>query len=210
VALGFAVVEDITYFAVADVEGALVQTVILRGVFTPFAHPLFTFWTGLAIGLAVRRGRAVWPSMLWGLALAVATHALWNGALAFANVTYTVDEGVGTAVLIGAIVVFVLLFVAVAVTLYVMRRREQLRFTQSVPGLVLRYGISPDEAVAFGDWRTLLRTRRSLPPARRRDFDRVHAALARLFLVQEGAADDGRERVLAAQLRDALRRYRRT
>lgn len=208
VALGFAVVEDITYFAIADVEGAFTTTVILRGFLTPFAHPLFTFWVGLAIGIAVRDGRRLWPSTVWGLGLAVGTHALWNGSLVLADVTYTVDENAGTAVLLGAIALFVGLFAAVAVALFVMRRREQRRFMAAVPALVLRYGVSPDEASMFAEWRTMLRARRRLPRARRRDFDRVHAALARLALVQEPGVDPGREPVLAAQLDDALARYR--
>lgn len=209
VALGFAVVEDMTYFAVAEVEGAFASTVVLRAFLTPFAHPLFTFWTGLAIGLAVRRGRPIWPAMWWGLLLAIGTHALWNGALAFAQVTYDVDESAGVAVLLVSIVLFLGLFAAVAVTLFVMRRREQRRFIAAVPALVVRYGIAPDEAAMFAEWRSLLRARRKLPRSRRRDLDRVHAALARLSLVQDGAADPGREPVLAAQLRDALGRYRR-
>lgn len=209
VALGFAVVEDMTYFAIAEVEGAFATTVILRAFLTPFAHPLFTFWSGLAIGLAVRRGRSIWRSLAWGLPLAIGTHALWNGALVFADVTYDVDESAGASVILGAIAVFVALFAAVAVTLFVMRRREQRRFTAAVPALVLRYGIGPDEAAMFVEWRVLLRARRRLPRERRRQFDRVHAALARLSLVDGTTADPGREQVLAAQLRDALAEYRR-
>jgi protease PrsW len=208
VALGFAVVEDMTYFAAADVEGAFVTTVVLRAFLTPFAHPLFTFWIGLAVGLAVRRGRRLGPSLVWGMALAVGTHALWNGSLVLADVTSTADEEAAVAVLLGAIALFVVLFAAVASTLYVMRRREQQRFMAAVPGLVLRYGVSPAEAAMFAEWRTMLRERRRLPRARRRDFDRVHAALARLSLLQEPGADPGREPVLAAQLREALVRYR--
>lgn len=208
VALGFAVVEDMIYFAVADVEGAFVSTVVLRAFLTPFAHPLFTFWIGLAVGLAVSRNRRLWPAFAWGLALAAGTHALWNGSLVLADVTYTVDEDAAIVVLLGAIVVFVALFAAVAITLYVMRRREQRRFMAAVPGLVMRYGVSPDEAAMFVEWRTMLRERRRLPRARRRDFDRVHAALARLSLVQDSGADPGREPVLADQLRAALARYR--
>lgn len=211
VALGFAVVEDMTYFAVAEIDGALLPTVIARAVLTPFAHPLFTFWTGLAIGLAVRGGRPIWPRMLWGYALAVATHALWNGSLVVSDVTYTVDENVGAVVLIGAIALFVVLFVAVAITLTVMRRREQRRFVERVPELVLRYQIAPTDAAMFADWRTLLRSRKAVPRGRRRHFDRVHGALARLAFLHErpGELDRATERVLASQLDDALRRFRR-
>lgn len=207
VALGFAVVEDMLYFAVADIDGTFASTVVLRAFLTPFAHPLFTVWTGLAIGLAVSRRRPIWPSMMWGVALAVATHATWNGALVLAEVTYDVDEGAATAVLVGAIVLFVVVFAAGAAAAVTMRRREQRRFMTAIPALVVRYGMSPDEAGMFADWRTLLRARRRLPRSRRRDLDRLHAALARLAWVQD--ADGGNEPVLAAQLRDALVRLRR-
>ena len=210
VALGFAVVEDVTYFAVADVDGALVETVVLRALLTPFAHPLFTFWSGLAIGRAVAHSRRVWPSMLWGLGLAVLTHAAWNGTLALGAVTYEVDDELGAAVLIGGFVLFGVLFVAVAVALYVFRRREQRAFTAAVPGLVLRYAVSPAEAELFADWRAMLRSRRRLSQARRREFDRMHAALARLAWVQRQptSVDTERERVLVEQLQRAVREYR--
>lgn len=205
VALGFAVVEDMTYFAIADGEGAFVATVILRAFLTPFAHPLFTFWTGLAIGIAVRRRRRIWPAMLWGLALAVVSHAMWNGALVFADVTYTGDEVVSGLVVLAAIGLFVCLFVAVAIALVVMRRREQQRFVAAVPGLVLRYSVSPHEAAWFVDWRTVLRHRRSLPRPDRRHFDRLHGVLARLSTV----SDADREQMLVDELGDALDRCRR-
>jgi RsiW-degrading membrane proteinase PrsW (M82 family) len=210
VALGFAVVEDMTYFAIADVDGSLVPTIVVRAVLTPFAHPLFTVWTGLAVGLAVRGGGSVWRNAWWGYALAVGTHALWNGALVLADLTYSVDEDVGVTVLLIGIAMFVTLFVAVAITLVVMRRREQRRFVERIPSLVLRHRIAPTEAAMFTDWRTILRSRRTIPRRRRRHFDRVHAALARLAALDErpGPRDPVRERVLVAQLDDALRRFR--
>ena len=210
VALGFAVVEDMTYFALADVEGALLPVFVLRALLTPFAHPLFTFWTGLAIGRAVHRGRPVWPHALWGYALAAVTHAAWNGSLTLADVTYDVDEDVSAAVIIGAVALFVALFAAVAITLFVMRRREQRRFVERIPSLVLRYHVAPDEAAMFVGWRHLLRERRRLSRRRRRAFDRVHAALARLALLHDRptGVDGVDEQVQASQLSDALDRYR--
>ncbi|MEY2958547.1 MAG: hypothetical protein RLZZ01_1115, partial [Actinomycetota bacterium] len=206
VALGFAVVEDMTYFAIADGDGSFVVTVVLRAVLTPFAHPLFTFWSGLAIGLAVHHGRSLRMSTWWGVLLAVLTHAMWNGSLVFADVTYTGDEVVSGLIVLGAIGLFVGLFVAVAVALVVMRRREQARFVAAVPGLVLRYSVSPHEAAWFVDWRTVLRHRRALPRGERRDFDRLHAVLARLASTQVGTE---RERSLVIDLAEALARCRR-
>jgi hypothetical protein len=210
VAIGFAVVEDMSYFALADVEGALLPVFVLRALFTPFAHPLFTFWTGLAIGRAVHTGRRLWPYALWGYALAVISHAAWNGVLVFSDVTYDVDEDVGAAVILLGMLLFLVLFIAVAITLFVMRRREQRRFVASVPSLVLHYHVSPDEAALFVGWRQLLRQRRQLGRRQRRSFDRVHASLARLSLLRErpGELDLAAERVYASQLADALAEFR--
>jgi RsiW-degrading membrane proteinase PrsW (M82 family) len=211
VAIGFAVVEDITYFAVADVEGALLPVFVVRALMTPFAHPLFTFWTGLAIGRAVRRGRPIWPSALWGYGLAVATHVAWNGSLVLSEVTYNVDEDVGTTVILVAMAVFFVFFVAVTATLIVMRRRERERFVASMPSLVLRYNIAPDEAAMFiRGWRHLLHERRQLSRGSRHTFDRLHASLARLSLLHErpGEMDAAKHRLLADRLSDAVAEFR--
>lgn len=65
VALGFAVVEDMIFFGLGAEEGELLQSFLLRGLITPFAHPMVTFWTGLALGIAVYRRRPLaWA--LWG------------------------------------------------------------------------------------------------------------------------------------------------
>ncbi len=209
VALGFAVVEDMSYFAMASVDGSLVPVFVIRALLTPFAHPLFTFWTGLAIGLAVRRGRPIMPSALWGYALAVITHMVWNGSLALGSITTDIDDDVAVAVVLVTAALFVVLFIAVAVTLVKMRAGEQRRFLAGVPGIVLRHGIAPDEAATFTSWRGVLEARRRLPRSRRRHFDAVRAAIARLVLLHERSPlDTDAERVLAAQLDDARRRLR--
>lgn len=174
VALGFAVVEDFTYFADAAHHGMLVPIFLLRAVFTPFAHPLFTSWTGLAIGAAVAKGRRWWSYLFLGYPVAVACHATWNGALTYAQQRN--DAG-----LAGLIVLFfVVLFLASVVNVMLIRRRQRRQLEALVPMLAARYGIPADEARVFAQWRTLLRTRRRLPRAQRRAFDAVHASLARL------------------------------
>lgn len=205
IAIGFAVVEDMTYFATAAIDGALLPVFIVRAVLTPFAHPLFTFWTGLAIGRSVQRGRSLFPAALWGYALAVGTHALWNGSLAFGEITPEVTEDVAIGVIMVTALLFVVLFVTVAVALVTARRREQRRFVQMTPFLVGQYRLSAAEAEQFASWSSLLSTRRQLPRRHRRPFDRVHAALARLALLYErlNEFDHERERILAAELEDA-------
>jgi protease PrsW len=201
VGLGFAVVENFDYFALAAVTGVLAETFVLRALLTPFAHPLFTAWTGLAIGLAVSRGRPVWPRVLWGWALAVAAHAAWNGSLVLTERT---EEPLILGV---AAVAFVALFAAAVVMVLVVRRREQRRYVDSVPMLAHRYGVDPAEAAVFGHWKTMLATRRTLPPPQRRRFDQVHAALARLSALhaRPGEPDPVDEAILVEQLQRARR-----
>jgi hypothetical protein len=56
----------------------------------------------------------------------------------------------------------------------------------------------------------MLTARRRLSRSSRRDFDRVHAALARLAVLHRrpGGVDEADERVLVDQLGDALARFR--
>ena len=91
VGIGFAFTENILYLTSAymgsgghpgGLEGA-VTLFVIRCMFSPFAHPLFTTFTGIGIGIAVnsrsRVVRVVAP--LVGYLLAVTAHALWNAAL---------------------------------------------------------------------------------------------------------------------------------
>ncbi|MGG5751579.1 PrsW family intramembrane metalloprotease [Zafaria sp. Z1313] len=86
VGAGFAFTENILYFSGARAEGGaeLAAVFVLRGLMSPFAHVLFTAWTGFALGMAASRGRRrAWPAyFLLGLAPATAGHFLWNGGLA--------------------------------------------------------------------------------------------------------------------------------
>jgi RsiW-degrading membrane proteinase PrsW (M82 family) len=91
VGIGFAFTENILYLAAAynGTDGlgpggveAVTTTFVLRCVFSPFAHPLFTAFLGIAIGIAVTT-RSRWvrfaaPGL--GYLAAVLAHALWNGS----------------------------------------------------------------------------------------------------------------------------------
>ncbi|CAN5512593.1 hypothetical protein BH20VER1_BH20VER1_03560 [soil metagenome] len=82
--LGFAMTENILYYGNALATGgfgASVVVFILRGVVSPFAHPLFTSMTGIALGLAQQAPRGSWRKFLLppiGIAAAIFLHALWN------------------------------------------------------------------------------------------------------------------------------------
>jgi RsiW-degrading membrane proteinase PrsW (M82 family) len=82
VGLGFAMTENIKYYGAAIAEGEAVGTFVVRGLFSPYAHPLFTSMTGIGLGLARQSNRSVIKlSMpLAGFALAVVLHSGWNTA----------------------------------------------------------------------------------------------------------------------------------
>ena len=91
VGIGFAFTENILYLASAymgeegqagGVEGA-VGLFIVRCIFSPFAHPFFTAFIGIGIGIAVgARTRAVRVlAPLVGYLVAVGAHSAWNGSL---------------------------------------------------------------------------------------------------------------------------------
>ena len=83
VGLGFAMTENVLYYgrgaAEEGVVGAVV-TFVVRGLMSPFAHPVFTAMTGIGLGIAATtrnpRVRVIAP--LVGLGAAMALHSLWN------------------------------------------------------------------------------------------------------------------------------------
>ncbi len=90
VALGFAGVENVIYYGRAAVEdlrsaqdaSVLAGTFVMRGLLTPWIHPLFTAMTGLGFGLA-RETTKGWVRVLaplGGYLFAVSLHAAWNTA----------------------------------------------------------------------------------------------------------------------------------
>jgi RsiW-degrading membrane proteinase PrsW (M82 family) len=101
VGIGFAFVENIGYYAssylgspdiaLAGSQGAT-TTFVVRGIFSPFAHPLFTSAFGIAIGLAVARRSKIARVLICavGLAISIGLHGLWNGSL-----SYGPDNGAG-------------------------------------------------------------------------------------------------------------------
>jgi RsiW-degrading membrane proteinase PrsW (M82 family) len=91
VGVGFAFTENILYLAAAydGTDGlgpggttALTGTFILRCLVSPFAHPLFTAFTGIGVGLAIasRRTPVRLVAPVAGFAVAALLHALWNAS----------------------------------------------------------------------------------------------------------------------------------
>ena len=119
VAAGFAFTENIQYLGMAYADGgdaALTGTFIARGLFTPFAHPMFTVLTGIGIGIAATtRSRVLKVAApVAGYLLAALLHAIWNLA------AVTGGAGLVTVYLFVEVPIFVA-FVALVVWA---RRRE--------------------------------------------------------------------------------------
>ena len=119
-ALGFAMTENILYYgkaAAAGGGGALTLTLIIRGFFAPFSHPLFTSLTGIGLGLARQSTnlavKLITPVI--GLLMAIFMHSIWNGSAVF---------GGGGVFVLTYILVMVPAFIIMLVVISFALRRE--------------------------------------------------------------------------------------
>jgi RsiW-degrading membrane proteinase PrsW (M82 family) len=172
VGLGFAMVENVIYFSQAIHDDDLGLVFVMRGLFSPFAHPFFTLWVGLAIGAAVRKGRSRRFAAMRGLLPAIALHASWNAS--GLNVVFAF-------LLCGHIA----LFFVVARRLRRMRRDEIALVRRRLPELAFAHNLSPVELDAYGDLRTTRRLRRSLPRNQRTEFDERRVMITKLALQEQ-------------------------
>jgi RsiW-degrading membrane proteinase PrsW (M82 family) len=83
VALGFAAVENIFYYAGSYSHGGFLElssAFLLRGILAPFSHVLFTGMTGIGFGISReshnRTVKIIAPVI--GFSLAVLLHSIWN------------------------------------------------------------------------------------------------------------------------------------
>lgn len=118
-ALGFAMTENILYYGRATLGGggSLTLTLIIRGFFAPFSHPLFTSLTGIGLGLA-RQSTNIGVKFLTpvvGLMMAIFMHSIWNGSAVF---------GGGLVFILTYLVVMVPAFIIMLVVIAVALRRE--------------------------------------------------------------------------------------
>ena len=108
VALGFAAAENIEYYIIFgyDGPGSLIFTFILRGIMSPFCHPVFTSMTGIALALAIRKRSAGvrFLYVIGGLLVAFLLHGLWNGLAFFGylglGIAFIIIVGVMVGILI--------------------------------------------------------------------------------------------------------------
>ncbi|MDL5157657.1 PrsW family intramembrane metalloprotease [Actinomycetospora termitidis] len=168
VGAGFAFTENIIYFGraftddgTAPVAGVIV-TFILRGVLSPFAHPLFTAMTGIGVGIAASvRSRALGAgAILLGYVLAVILHALWNSATQLGPGFFGIY-----------ILIMVPLFVALIGLVVWQRRREKEVLARQMPGFAAAGWIAESEVPLLGSmsgrrrWLTAVRRTAGKPAA---------------------------------------------
>lgn len=121
VGLGFAMTENIKYYSEAVIESNAAGVFIVRGLFSPYAHPLFTSMTGIGLGLARqshnRATKLIMP--LAGLALAMILHSGWNASAFFGRKFQS-----GALVILTYFMVMVPVFIGVLLSVVLALRRE--------------------------------------------------------------------------------------
>jgi protease PrsW len=173
VAAGFAFTENIYYFGRAFAEhgfggattAGVVTAFILRGVLSPFTHPLFTCVFGATVGVAARttnpHTRVLAP--IGGYLGAVVLHALWNGSATL---------GDGHAFLNVYFLVMVPIFVAGIWFVQWQRKREQKIISAALSDMVAQHLIAEREVPRLGSmmgrraWRAEVRKRNGRTAAR--------------------------------------------
>ncbi|HYH34895.1 MAG TPA: PrsW family intramembrane metalloprotease [Nocardioides sp.] len=175
VGIGFAFIENILYLAAAyngtDGTGpggtsALTTVFVMRCLFSPFAHPLFTTFTGLGVGIAVgsRRPAVRFLAPIAGYVLAVLAHAIWNGSTLY-----------GFAGFVGVYVVLMAPAFVALVAIAVWARRSERRMLVASLSDAAQRGLIP--ATDIG-WLVDLRARRtSRAHARRHGGARADRAM---------------------------------
>ncbi|MDX6444038.1 MAG: protease PrsW [Blastocatellia bacterium] len=113
VGLGFAMTENILYYGRALHEGqdTLKVLIVLRGIASPFAHPLFTGMTGIGLGWSRQsnNGFIKLVAPVVGFMLAILLHATWNASATYGGAAgfFAVYFGImGPALIVTLMVVF--------------------------------------------------------------------------------------------------------
>ena len=139
VGLGFAMTENVQYYSQAFVtEGGAgaAGVFVLRGIVSPFAHPLYTSMTGIGFGVAreSRRLGVKWLAPIVGLAGAMLLHAIWN---------FSASQGLAFV----AAYIFVMVpsfFGLIAVVIFSLRREARIIRSHLDP-IVAQSILTPDE-----------------------------------------------------------------
>lgn len=176
VALGFAVVEDVQYFALNSEDVGAVF--VMRALLSPFGHLIYSLPMGIALGFSSRmRSKAAWVWLFpLGYVVGVALHMGWNGSLTMAS----------SGLDIIAIFVFLnwLPFALLAAVVIWLRRRESTIISQRLRDYVPSGWLTEQEAETVASMRASRAARnwaaRFGPAAKKamRDYQRAATRLA--------------------------------
>lgn len=172
VAVGFAWLEDIFYIADGETLASSLVTAAMRLIMGPFAHPLFTTFTGVGVYFALRQRNilAKVGYVVLGYLAAVVMHGLWNGSAL-----------VGVQAYFGVYVAWMMPIFGLAIALAVgSRRREQRIVAEKLPGMVAAGLVTPQEA----GWLGSIGTRKQAVAAVRHSGGRAAGVAVQKFAAQ--------------------------
>lgn len=144
--IGFAFTEDVLYYASALADGGtteLAALVIVRGIFSPFAHPLFSAAIGIGIGVSVtsRSPQIRFLAPVLGYLVAVLLHATWNGSTMVAE---------GRGFLIAYVVIMLPSLAVLLIMAAKARKQEGLLIQRALADCVRRGWVTPADAALAG------------------------------------------------------------
>jgi RsiW-degrading membrane proteinase PrsW (M82 family) len=148
VGLGFAMIENVGYYINALVTperggiALLGYTFVLRGLVSPFLHPIFTSMTGLGVAYAARRRHGGKWAIAAGWLAAMVLHGTWNGLSLF-----------GTAGLVAAYLIMSGVLTALVCILVADRRRVVGLIQRYLPGYERTGLVTADDIAMLGSLR---------------------------------------------------------
>lgn len=203
-ALGFAAVENVSYYARAALEGkdVFAATFVLRGIVAPWGHPLYTSMTGIGIGIARESSSTVVRVLapIGGLCVAILLHATWN---------FVPQLGV-SVFLVSLLFWFAFVSIFFVIVIVLVRRKGQ-TIREYLKDEVAIGNMTPQELAlvtsALGRWKTFFMPKGGVW----RDFIRASARLA-LCKWHTARAMKGKKRTISiefiAPMREEMRRLR--
>lgn len=213
VGLGFAMTENILYYGRALNEGLAgsLFSFVLRGVMSPFSHPLFTSMTGIGLGWARQSDRPAVRALapLAGLCMAMFLHFLWN-----------FTASLGALFLVSYVLIMVPVFMGVLILVFFSLRREGEVVRAQLQAEVYSGVLTPEELAELGtvsgrwsaSWRAL---QRGGPPAWRARGELNQTASELAFHRRRVAAgitdpheDAARDAAYVARLQELIPRLR--
>ncbi len=172
VAVGFAWLEDIFYIADGETLASSLVTAAMRLIMGPFAHPLFTTFTGIGVYFALQQRNVLAKVgyVVLGYLAAVVMHGLWNGSALVSVQAY-----------FGVYVAWMMPIFGLAIALAVgSRRREQRIVAEKLPGMVAAGLVTPQEA----GWLGSISTRKQAVASVRQSGGRAAGVAVQKFAAQ--------------------------